>query len=85
MSESIGIPNDLKSCQELIVSQQQMIDDLQLEQEKLRKLLAQMLHGNRSEKRIFSDPDQRLLPFESEEEFQAAQAEAEACDFVVCF
>ena len=78
MSESIGIPSDLKSCQELIVSQQKMIDDLQLEQEKLRKLLAQMLNGNRSEKRIFSGPDQRLLPFESEEEFQAAQAEAEA-------
>jgi transposase len=78
MSQSISIPSDLKSCQELIVSQQQMIDDLQLEQEKLRKLLAQMLHGNRSEKRIFSGPDQGLLPFESEEEFQAAQAEAEA-------
>ena len=74
----MGIPSDLKSCQELIVSQQQMIDDLQLEQEKLRKLLAQMLNGNRSEKRIFSGPNQGLLPFESEEEFQAAQAEAEA-------
>ena len=58
MSESIGIPSDLKSCQELIVSQQKMIDDLQLEQEKLRKLLAQMINGNRSEKRIFSGPDQ---------------------------
>ena len=78
MSESIGIPSDLKSCQELIVSQQKMIDDLQLEQEKLRKLLAQMLNGNRSEKRIFSGPNQKLLPFESAEEFQAAQAEAEA-------
>lgn len=78
MSESIGIPSDLKSCQELIVSQQKQIDELQLEQEKLRKLLAQMLNGNRSEKRIFCGPDQGLLPFESEEEFQAAQAEAEA-------
>jgi transposase len=78
MSEAIGIPSDLKSCQELIVSQQKQIDELQLEQEKLRKLLAQMLNGNRSEKRIFSGPDQGLLPFESEEEFQAAQAEAEA-------
>ena len=53
MSESIGIPSDLKSCQELIVSQQKMIDELQLEQEKLRKLRAQMLNGNRSEERIF--------------------------------
>jgi transposase len=78
MSESISIPSDLKSCQELIISQQKMIDELQLEQEKLRKLLAQMLNGNRSEKRIFSGPDQKLLPFESEEEFKAAQAEAEA-------
>jgi transposase len=78
MSESISIPSDLKSCQELIVSQQEMIDDLQVEQEKLRKLLEQMIHGNRSERRILSDADQALLPFESEEEFQAAQAEAEA-------
>ena len=37
-----------------------------------------MMDGNRSEKRIFSGPDQALLPFESEEEFKAAQAEAEA-------
>ena len=78
MSESISIPSDLKSCQELIVSQQEMIDDLQVEQEKLRKLLEQMIHGNRSERRILSDADQALLPFESEEEFKAAQAEAEA-------
>jgi len=78
MSESISIPSDLKSCQKLIVSQQEMIDDLQVEQEKLRKLLEQMIHGNRSERRILSDADQALLPFESEEEFQAAQAEAEA-------
>ena len=74
----MSIPSDLKSCRELIISQQKMIDELQIEQEKLRKLLAQMLNGNRSEKRIFSGPDQKLLPFESEEEFQVAQAEAEA-------
>lgn len=78
MSESISIPSDLKSCQALIVSQQESIDELQTEQEKLRKLLDQMIHGNRSEKRIFCGADQALLPFESEEEFQAAQAEAEA-------
>ena len=78
MSESISIPSDLKSCQELIVSQQETIDDLQVEQKNLRKLLEQMIHGNRSEKRIFSGADQALLPFESEEEFKAAQMEAEA-------
>jgi transposase len=78
MSQSIRIPSDLKSCQELLVSQQQQINELQAEQEKLRKLLQQMLQGNRSEKRILPDADQTLLPFESEAEFQAAQAEAEA-------
>jgi transposase len=78
MSQSISIPSDLKSCQELIVSQQRQIDELQIEQEKLRKLLHRMLQDNRSEKRILPDADQTLLPFESEEEFQAAQAEAEA-------
>jgi transposase len=78
MSEFKGIPSDLQSCQELIVSQQKQIEELQVEQEKLRKLLSQLLNGNRSEKRVFSGPDQILLPFESEEEYQAAQAEAEA-------
>lgn len=78
MSEAKSIPNDLQSCQELVVSQQKQIEELQIEQEKLRKLLSQLINGNRSEKRIFSGPDQALLPFESEEEFQAAQAEAEA-------
>ena len=78
MSESKGIPSDLQSCQELIVSQQKQIEELQAEQNKLRKLLSQLLNGNRSEKRVFSGPDQILLPFESEEEYQAAQAEAEA-------
>ena len=76
MSESISIPSDLKSCHTLIVSQQETIDALQIEQEKLRKLLEQMIQGNRSEKRIFSGAGQALLPFESEEEFKAAQAEA---------
>lgn len=78
MSESIRIPSDLKSCQELIALQQKTIDELQVEQEKLRKMISDLVNGNRSEKRIFSAADQKHLPFESEEEFQAAQAEAEA-------
>ncbi len=78
MSDAIHIPSDLESCQELIVVQQKQIDALQVEQEKLRKLLSRLLNGNRSEKRIFPDAHQALLPFESEEEYQAAQAEAEA-------
>ena len=78
MSKFSGIPNDLQSCQELIVLQQKQIEELQVEQEKLRKLLSQLVNGNRSEKRVISGPDQVLLPFESDEEFEAAQAEAEA-------
>jgi hypothetical protein len=78
MSKSISMPTDLVSCQELIACQQQQIDELQAEQEKLRKLLQQLLQGNRSEKRILPDANQTWLPFESEAEFQAAQAEAEA-------
>lgn len=80
-----NLPNDLRSCQELLVSQQATIDTqqakidtLEAEQEKLRKLVSQLINGNRSEKRILSSTDQALLPFESDEEFQAAQAEAEA-------
>jgi len=78
MSDANSIPSDLGSCQELIVVQQKQIDALQVEQDKLRKLLSRLLNGNRSEKRIFPDAHQTLLPFESEEEYQAAQAEAEA-------
>ena len=85
MSEAISIPDDLKSCQELVLSQhqtikqqQKQITELEAEQEKLRKLIIRLVEGNRSEKRIFSGPDQLLLPLESDEEYLAAQAEAEA-------
>jgi len=79
------MPNDLESCQALIReqasvnrSQEKKLDELTAEMEKLRKLLSQLMNGSRSEKRIFSGPDQRWLPFESEEELKEAQAEAEA-------
>jgi transposase/uncharacterized short protein YbdD (DUF466 family) len=85
MNESIEMPSDLKACHQLIseqydqlASQGRKIDELSAEMEKLRRLLSQLVNGNRSEKRIFSDANQALLPFESEEELKAAQAEAEA-------
>lgn len=54
------------------------VEALGLEIDKLRKLLHQLVSGQRSEKRILSGPDQSLLPFDNQEEFQAARAEAEA-------
>ncbi len=51
---------------------------LAAEMEKLRKLLHHFVNGSRSEKRILDSPGQGLLPFESQEEYQAAKAEAEA-------
>jgi transposase len=85
MSAALDIPNDLASCQALLRTQATTIATLQgtiadqaLEMEKLRKLLSQFVNGHRSEKRIVPQPDQRWLPFESSEEFQAARAEAEA-------
>ena len=92
MSDAIVIPNDLKSCQELITelvrtntklsddvaSRDKKLDELSAEMERLRKLLSQLVNGPRSEKRIFTGPDQTWLPFESEEELKAAQVEAEA-------
>jgi transposase len=62
----------------IIALQAQKIEELSVENEKLRKLLSHFVHGQRSEKRILSGPDQSLLPFDNQEEFQAAQAEAEA-------
>jgi transposase len=92
MSDAIEIPNDLKSCQALIAelihtnakqsediaSRNKKLDELTTEMEELRKLLSQLVNGSRSERRIFSDPNQAWLPFESEEELKEAQAEAEA-------
>ena len=62
----------------LIASQEQKIEQLGVEMEKLRKLLSHFVNGQRSEKRILSGPDQAFLPFDNNEEFQAARAEAEA-------
>jgi len=62
----------------LLAAQSKQIEELGLELEKLRKLLSHFINGHRSEKRILTGPDQRWLPFEDSEEFQAARAEAEA-------
>ena len=80
---SYELPHDLAACHELIASQAAEMDaqavemDAQAaEMEKLRKLLHLLVNGSRSEKRIVESPGQGLLPFESEEEYQAAQEEA---------
>jgi transposase len=63
---------------EHVVQNAAKIEALETEMEKLRKLLSHFVNGHRSEKRIVTGPDQKWLPFESSEEFQAARAEAEA-------
>jgi hypothetical protein len=91
MIEPSEISNDLQACQALlrvqaeslsqqsatIASQARNLDELRTEMEKLRKLLSHFVNGHRSEKRILPTPDQKWLPFENSEEFQAARAEAE--------
>ena len=79
------LPHDIESCHALlqtqaatIAAQNQKLEELASEMEKLRKLLSQFINGHRSEKRILPAENQSLLPFESSEEFQAARAEAEA-------
>jgi transposase len=86
------LPRDIDSCHALlqtrtatiasheatIATQNQKLEELTTEMEKLRKLLTRLLKGNHSEKRILPVENQSLLPFESSEEFQAARAEAEA-------
>lgn len=85
MSESISYPNDLKGCHQLLgeqsqrlASQARQIEELQTEMEKLRRLLSELVNGNRSEKHLISDVRQTLLPLESEEELLAAIEEAAA-------
>lgn len=85
MSDVEKIPTSLAACHAMIREQVESvavrdneIGHLKVEMEKLRKLLSQFVNGGRSEKRIFSGPDQTLLPFENAEEFAEARAEAEA-------
>jgi transposase len=68
----------IESQSQQIAQQSQQIETLGVEMEKLRKMLSHVINGHRSEKRILPDADQRWLPFDSSEEFQAARAEAEA-------
>ncbi len=74
---------EIISRQEDVLAEQALqnaakIESLETEMEKLRKLLSHFVNGHRSEKRIVSSPNQKWLPFENSEEFQAARAEAEA-------
>lgn len=71
------LPSDLASCQTLILEQRGQLNELSAEMEQLRKLLAHFVNGSRSEKRILDSPGQGLLPFETQEEFEAAKEEAE--------
>ncbi len=75
---SNDLPNDLAACHAVITAQAAELQTLSSEMEKLRKLLHQLVNGSRSEKRILESPGQGLLPFETQEEFEAAKAEAEA-------
>ena len=85
MQDAMEMPMDLKRCQTLILEQaatnaQQasFIEELQLEMEKLKKLLYIVAHQHKSERRVPSGPDQSWLPFEDEAEMKAAREEAEA-------
>lgn len=81
---SKALPSDLAECHTLIEQERarnsQLLSDhehLTSEMDKLRKLLSRLVHGNQSERRVLNNPSQQLLPFESEEEYQAAKEEAE--------
>ncbi len=85
MDQNAELPNDLNACHallrqqlETIAKQARQLEELTVEQEKLRKLIVRLTQGNRSEKRLLSDDAQGRLPFEDEAEWQAAKAEAEA-------
>lgn len=72
------LPADLATCHALIEQERARNEELAAEYEKLRKLLVHFVNGSRSEKRILDSPGQGLLPFETQEEYEAAKAEAEA-------
>ena len=76
MQDAIALPQDVKSCHTLLLKQAAKIEEQNSEMETLRKLLSHYVNGNRSEKRLPSRSP--LLPFDSDEEFLAARAQAEA-------
>jgi transposase len=78
MINSCELPHDLESCHALLQKQAQQLEEVSSEMEKLRKLLSHFVNGHRSEKRILAAESQACLPFDNNEEFEAAQAEAEA-------
>ncbi len=69
---------ELKLEQAKVSALERQLAELMLEQAKLQKLLAHLLKGNRSERRILSGSEQAYLPFENQAELEAAQAEAQA-------
>ncbi|MEM7559329.1 MAG: IS66 family transposase [Planctomycetota bacterium] len=71
------LPSNLEACHALIEKQSAELEQVTSEKEKLRKLLSHLVNGNQSERRILSGPSQQLLPFESEQEYEAAKQEAE--------
>jgi hypothetical protein len=88
MGEPSELPHDLAGSQALnraqaatisqqaalLATQGRTIEELGLEMDKLRKLLSHYINGHRSEKRMITGPNQDWLPFENNEEFQAARA-----------
>lgn len=92
MHASPELPRELDACHALLrdrdealaqlgeahVSLAKRFEELEAEHEKLRKLASQLANGHRSERHLPPAPNQRLLPFDSDAEYQAARAEAEA-------
>ena len=77
MQDAADMPQDLESCQTLCRQQAARLAELSDEMEKLRKLLGQLANGHRSEKRVLSGPEQRLLHFDENAEVLAARKAAE--------
>jgi hypothetical protein len=76
--ESDGtIPNNLRSCQAALRKLMAEHAALQEELNELRKFVRYLTKGHASEKQISPSPNQTWLPFENDEEFQAARVEAE--------
>jgi transposase len=84
MENAADKPSSLEECWERIAQLNETVRTLndsvakeRAELEKLRKLLAQLLKGNRSERHISTDPRQQFLSFGDEAELEAARKEAE--------
>jgi transposase len=76
--DHLGTEETIRQLTQLIEQRDRVIQEQGETIAELRRMIRHLMHGRRSERRVLSQDRQALLPFEDNEEFQAAREEAQA-------